>query len=91
MNNSKKKSEDLEFRMSKIEESLNKLLKMTADKKEYKSSEVKKNETTKPGNCYKCGEPGHYTKECTMEGIFCYGCKTPGVIRPECPNCKPEN
>ena len=38
--------------------------------------------------CYNCREIGHHYKDCLEpKTVFCYGCGTPNVYKPQCPKC----
>ncbi|XP_067635455.1 uncharacterized protein [Eurosta solidaginis] len=38
--------------------------------------------------CWNCGELGHIWEDCLAERrIFCYGCGSPNVYKPQCPSC----
>ena len=50
-------------------------------------SEVNK-ETSNLHPCYNCREIGHHYKDCLEpKTVFCYGCGTPNVYKPQCPKC----
>nr|CTR11711.1 unnamed protein product [Calliphora vicina] len=38
--------------------------------------------------CWNCDEPGHHWEDCVKDRIvFCYGCGTKNVYKPQCPRC----
>jgi hypothetical protein len=38
--------------------------------------------------CYRCGDKGHRTQNCTFDGNVCYRCKEKGHVRGQCPKGK---
>jgi len=41
--------------------------------------------------CLKCGEKGHYYRDCHIKEDVCFRCKTRGVRVADCPNCQSGN
>lgn len=42
--------------------------------------------------CWNCHESGHRYQECLADRtIFCYGCGTPDIYKPNCRRCNPKN
>ena len=38
--------------------------------------------------CWNCSEKGHLFEDCVGERkIFCYGCSTPNIFKPNCSKC----
>lgn len=45
-------------------------------------------QNTATRKCWNCDQPGHFWDDCVRERtIFCYGCGTKNVYKPQCSNC----
>lgn len=48
--------------------------------------------TDDASGCWECGQTDHFRRECPHKSnekteIYCYGCRKPGVMKPNCPDC----
>lgn len=63
----------------------------TVEDKSSQSKIEKFPEMPRPGECFKCRQPGHIFKICTNDPVFksfCYSCGRAKTIAPKCPTCK---